>query len=253
MQKQSESNQDYLTARMKQFKLVDMRENLTDLLEEAEENHLSYEEFLVRMFREEEYGKHRRREQKLIEKARFESSKELEDIDYSFNPSLDYDQITSLGNLSFLDLNENILIIGPPGVGKSMIATGIGRKACAAGRKVLFINAKELVDKLYECMMSGELRNTLEKLDKIHLLIIDELSYMKMDKERESLFFQVIRRRYEKSSLIITTNLPMGRWDELFTGKLAAAAILDRLVHHCHVISITGDSYRVKGPKKTQC
>jgi DNA replication protein DnaC len=80
-------------------------------------------------------------------------------------------------------------------------------------------------------------------------LIIDELSYLKMDKERESLFFQIIRQRYEKSSLIITTNLPMGRWDELFTGKLAAAAILDRLVHHCHVISITGDSYRVKGPK----
>ena len=121
--------------------------------------------------------------------------------------------------------------------------------AVNSGYRVLFINAKDLVDQLYERMRDGELRETLKKLDKIPLLIIDELSYLKMDRERESLFFQVIRQRYEKNSLIITTNLPMGRWDELFTGKLAATAILDRLVHHCHILSITGDSYRVKGSK----
>ena len=130
-----------------------------------------------------------------------------------------------------------------------MIATGIGMNAVNSGYRVLFINAKDLVDQLYERMRDGELRETLKKLDKIPLLIIDELSYLKMDRERESLFFQVIRQRYEKNSLIITTNLPMGRWDELFTGKLAATAILDRLVHHCHILSITGDSYRVKGSK----
>ncbi|MBR3188229.1 MAG: ATP-binding protein, partial [Lachnospiraceae bacterium] len=99
--------------------------------------------------------------------------------------------------------------------------------------------------------LDGTLRETLEELKKIHLLIIDELSYLNMDRERESLFFQVIRQRYEKNSLIITTNLPMGRWDELFTGRLAATAILDRVVHHCHVLSITGDSYRVKGSKQS--
>ena len=143
------------------------------------------------------------------------------------------------------------LYIGPPGVGKSMIATGIGMNAVNSGYRVLFINAKDLVDQLYERMRDGELRETLKKLDKIPLLIIDELSYLKMDRERESLFFQVIRHRYEKNSLIITTNLPMGRWDELFTGKLAATAILDRLVHHCHILSITGDSYRVKGSKQS--
>ena len=115
----------------------------------------------------------------------------------------------------------------------------------------MFINAKELVDKLYAEMLSGKLSETLEKLNRIELLIIDELSYIKMDKERESLFFQIIRQRYEKGSLIITTNLPMGKWNELFTGQLAATAILDRLLHHCHVISITGDSYRVKGSNKS--
>ena len=121
-----------------------------------------------------------------------------------------------------------------------MIATGIGVNAVNAGYKVLFANAKELVDRLHDRMLDGTLRETLEELKKIHLLIIDELSYLNMDRERESLFFQVIRQRYEKSSLIITTNLPMGRWDELFTGRLAATAILDRVVHHCHVLKYNG-------------
>ena len=143
----------------------------------------------------------------------------------------------------------NIIIIGPPGVGKTMIATGIGINACKAGKTVMFINAKELMDKLSDALKKDTLRQTLKALNKVQLLIIDELSYLKMDKEKESIFFQVIRQRYEKSSLIITTNLPLGRWDEVFTGQLAATAILDRLVHHCHVLSITGDSFRVKGEK----
>ena len=146
-----------------------------------------------------------------------------------------------------MERNENIIIIGPPGVGKSMIATGIGINACKAGKTVLFVNAKELMDKLSDSLVKNTLKQTLRALSKIELLVIDELSYLKMDKERESIFFQVIRQRYEKNSLIITTNLPMSRWDEVFTGQLAATAILDRLVHHCHVISITGDSFRVKG------
>jgi DNA replication protein DnaC len=103
------------------------------------------------------------------------------------------------------------------------------------------------MDDLYESMKEGNLKEELKRIDKAPLLIIDELSYLKMDRERESIFFQIVRQRYEKSSLIITTNLPLGRWDEVFTGQLAATAILDRLVHHCHVINITGDSYRVKG------
>ncbi|NLM45077.1 MAG: ATP-binding protein [Clostridiales bacterium] len=130
-----------------------------------------------------------------------------------------------------------------------MIATGIGINACKAGKTVMFINAKELMDKLSDALKKDTLRQTLKALNKVQLLIIDELSYLKMDKEKESIFFQLIRQRYEKSSLIITTNLPLGRWDEVFTGQLAATAILDRLVHHCHVLSITGDSFRVKGEK----
>ncbi|MCD7883182.1 MAG: IS21-like element helper ATPase IstB [Lachnospiraceae bacterium] len=245
----NENDTGYIETMMKQFKLVDMREQYQDLIREAEESSMGYEEFLRRLLSIEETGKKRRRTEKLRHAACFEAEKRLEDIDYSFNHTLDRDKITELGRLGFLEACENILIIGPPGVGKSMIATGIGMNAINAGYKVLFVNAKDLVDRLYESMNAGTLREMLAELDKIPLLIIDELSYIKMDRERESLFFQVIRNRYEKNSLIITTNLPMGRWDELFSGKLAATAILDRLVHHCHILSITGDSYRVKGSK----
>ncbi len=242
---------EYIDAMMKQFKLVDMRGQYRDLITEAESSSMGYEAFLVRLLETEEAGKRGRRTEKLCKEACFETHKRLEDIDYSFNQSLDKDKITELGRLDFIAASENVIIIGPPGVGKSMIATGIGLNAVRAGYRVLFVNAKDLADRLYEKMQEGTLREVLDDLNKVPLLIVDELSYIKMDRERESLFFQVIRQRYEKNSLIITTNLPMGRWDELFTGRLAATAILDRLVHRCHILSITGDSYRVKGPKQS--
>lgn len=241
---------EYIEAMMKRFKLVDMRKQCRDLVLEAESSCMGYEAFLKRLLSVEEEGKRSRRTDKLRRRACFETEKRLEDIDYSFNRTLDRDKIMELGRLGFLEANENVIIIGPPGVGKSMIATGIGMKAVDAGYKVLFVNAKDLVERLYEKAREGMLRETLGELDRIPLLIVDELSYVKMDREREPLLSgdpPTVR----KELLIITTNLPMGRWDELFTGTLAATAILDRLVHHCHVLSITGDSYRVKGPDQS--
>lgn len=239
----------YIHEQLKLFKLVDMRERYQEIINEAINEKLGYKDFLIRLIQTEEEGKRKRLEERLILKAGFDFIKTLDDIEYSFNDSINYQKIKELGTLSFIEKNENIIIIGPPGVGKSMIATGIGINACKAGKTVLFINAKELMDKLSDSLAKNTLKQTLKSLSKIELLIIDELSYLKMDKEKESIFFQVIRQRYEKSSLIITTNLPMSRWDEVFTGQLAATAILDRLVHHCHIISITGDSFRVKGEK----
>jgi DNA replication protein DnaC len=138
------------------------------------------------------------------------------------------------------------VFIGPPGVGKSHLSTAIGMRACEQRKTVLFKNAIELVDNLFEAYAEGTLKAMFRKLSTIDLLIIDDLGYLKMNKEKESIFFQLIRQRYEKSSLIITTNLPFNRWDEVFTSEVAATAVLDRLLHHCHVISITGNSYRVK-------
>ena len=240
----------YIEEKMKRFRLVDMREQYEDIIEEARRDKLDYEAFLIRLLETEDEGKNDRRTRMLLKKACFETEASLSGIDYAFNQTLDKDRIEEFGRLHFMESKENIIIIGPPGVGKSMIATGIGRNACKAGHTVLFVNAKEMVDTLYDAMIAGSLPDMLKKLRKVELLIIDELSYIKMDREKESLFFQVIRQRHEKGSLIITTNLPMRRWDELFTGQLAATAILDRLLHHCHVVSITGDSYRVKGANR---
>lgn len=245
----SAADDKYINEQLKLFKLVDMRERYEEIISEAIDEKLGYKDFLIRLIQAEQEGKHKRLKERLILKAGFDFIKTLDDIEYSFNESINYQKIKELGTLSFIEKNENIIIIGPPGVGKSMIATGIGVNACKAGKTVLFINAKELMDKLTDSLEKNTLKQTLKSLSKIELLIIDELSYLKMDKEKESIFFQVIRQRYEKSSLIITTNLPMSRWDEVFTGQLAATAILDRLVHHCHIISITGDSFRVKGEK----
>jgi DNA replication protein DnaC len=204
-------NDEYIESTMKQFKLIDMRLSYKSLIDEAEMINMGYREFLVNLLQFEEQGKKQRLQERLTKQANFDIVKILDDIDYGFNPSLDQSKIEDLGKLAFIRAHENVIIIGPPGVGKSMITTGIGRNACNAGYKVLFVNAKELVDKMYDEMKTGTLSNALERLNRIPLLIIDELSYLKMDKEKESIFFQIIRQRYEKGSLIITTNLPLGR------------------------------------------
>jgi DNA replication protein DnaC len=247
MSRRTSRKDEYLEEMFKRLKLTDVRENYQDAIEEAIEAKEDYKEFLIRIVTMEIEGRKKRRGDRMVMQAGFDYIKTLDDIEYEFNNSINYQSIKNLGTLEFMDRSENIIIIGPPGVGKSMIATGIGINACRAGKKVIFANAKELTDDLYDSMREGRLKEELKRIDKAQLLILDELSYLKMDKERESIFFQIVRQRYEKSSLIITTNLPLGRWDEVFTGQLAATAILDRLVHHCHVINITGDSFRVKG------
>lgn len=244
-----ETDDTYIHEQLKLFKLVNMREHYQEIINEAINEKLGYKDFLTRLIQVEEEGKHKRLTERLMLKAGFDFIKTLDDIEYNFNESINYQKVKELGTLSFIEQKENIIIIGPPGVGKSMIATGIGINACNVGKTVMFVNAKELMDKLSDSMTKNTLKRTLKALNKVELLIIDDLSYMIMDKEKESIFFQIIRQRYEKSSLIITTNLPMSRWDEVFTGQLAATAILDRLVHHCHILSITGDSFRVKGEK----
>ena len=240
----------YISEKLKLFKLVDIREHYQEIIDEAIQEKIGYKDFLIKLIQVEEEGKKKRLSERLRLKAGFDFIKTLDDVEYNFNDSINYQKIKELGTLSFIERNENIIIIGPPGVGKTMLATGIGINACNEGKTVMFINAKELMDKLSDAVKKDTLKQTLKALNKVQLLIIDELSYLKMDKEKESIFFQLIRQRYEKNSLIITTNLPLGEWDKIFTSILSATAVLDRLVHHCHVISIPGDSYRVKGKQK---
>ena len=203
----------YISEKLKLFKLVDIREHYQEIIDEAIQEKIGYKDFLIKLIQVEEEGKKKRLSERLRLKAGFDFIKTLDDVEYNFNDSINYQKIKELGTLSFIERNENIIIIGPPGVGKTMLATGIGINACNEGKTVMFINAKELMDKLSDAVKKDTLKQTLKALNKVQLLIIDELSYLKMDKEKESIFFQVIRQRYEKSSLIITTNLPLSRWD----------------------------------------
>jgi DNA replication protein DnaC len=232
---------------LKRFKLRDMREHYESEIAYAVNNNVSHREFFVRLLEIEHLGKKKRAFEKNIKNAKFEGIKTLDEFNFKFSNDINESKIRDLATLDFIDKNENIILIGPPGVGKSHIATALGVAACEEEHKVLFAPAHELIDKLYTSYVGGNLENIFKKLSKVDLLILDEFGHFKMDKEKESIFFQLIRHRYEKNSLIITTNLPLGKWDQVFTSKLSATAVLDRLVHHCHIISISGDSYRVKG------
>lgn len=234
-----------IRALLKQFKLPGLYDRFNDEILRAVEENLGHRAFLQRLLKIEEASKKERLKQRRIKEAHFEEHKVLEAFDFGFQDNMIQSKIMDLATLSFLEKKENIVFVGPPGVGKSHISTGLGMKACESGHSVLYANAIELMDYLSECLEKGILRQRLKKLLKVDLLIIDDLGYLKMDKEKESIFFQLIRQRYEKKSLIVTTNLPFNSWDEVFTNELAAAAVLDRLLHHAHVISISGDSYRV--------
>lgn len=232
---------------LKKFKLLDIKERFEEEIQVAIEEKLSYREFLVNLLIIEEKGKKERRKERNIKAANFENIKTLQEFKFSFPKTINTAKIKDLETLIFLEKNENVILIGPPGVGKSHIATALGIRACAEGKRVLFVPAIQLIDELEIAYQKKNLKQVFKKLSRIDLLIIDELGHLKLNREKESIFFQLIRQRYEKNSLIITTNLPLGSWDVIFTSELAATAILDRLVHHCHIISITGDSYRVKG------
>jgi DNA replication protein DnaC len=240
---------DHIVSLLKQFKLLDIQLNFESEIAYAIENKIGHREFLVRLLEIEANGKRKRNAMRNIKAAKFEGIKTLDGFDFSFPDNINEAKIRDLQTLSFIKNKENVILIGPPGVGKSHIGTALGVLACNTSLKVLFTPAQELMDKLYKSYLDGTLENKFKAIRKVDLLIIDELGHFQMDKEKESLFFQIIRQRYEKGSLIITTNIPLSNWDKIFTSKLAATAILDRLMHHCHLISITGDSYRVKGNK----
>jgi len=250
-----DTSSHYIDAMLKDFKMADIRRRYNDLIQTATEKKMGYKEFLAALLKAEENGRKERRTQRYIKNANFEKIMTLDAYDYGFHKHANMQIIKELSTLDFLSQKKNVILIGKPGTGKTHVATGIGLKACEAGRKVLFENALDLINSLLKSAREGELKETLLKLSKIDLIIIDELGYLKMDKEKESVFYQLIRSRYEKGSTIITTNYNLRQWDEIFSSSLAATAILDRLVHHCQIVfmgdeDMGDDSYRIKGKKE---
>lgn len=181
-----------------------------------------------------------------IQFAGFPFYKTLDEFDFSFQPSINKELILDFNNLRFIERKENILFVGSPGVGKTHLATSIGIENARNNHSTYFINCNDLIQTLKKAYLQNRLDDKLKTLSKYKLLIIDEVGYLPIDIESANMLFQLINKRYEKNSTIITTNKPFSKWGELFGDNMIANAILDRLLHHSHVINITGKSYRTK-------
>ena len=181
-----------------------------------------------------------------IQFAGFPFYKTLDEFDFSFQPSINKELILDFNNLRFIERKENILFVGSPGDGKTHLATSIGIENARNNHSTYFINCNDLIQALKKAYLQNRLDDKLKTLSKYKLLIIDEVGYLPIDIESANMLFQLINKRYEKNSTIITTNKPFSKWGELFGDNMIANAILDRLLHHSHVINITGKSYRTK-------
>ena len=181
-----------------------------------------------------------------VKVANFPYIKRLSDFDFSFQPSINREQIMNFKYLQFIENKENIIFIGSPGVGKTHLATAIGIEAASLRTSTYFIGCNDLVLQLKKAHIENRLEQRLKFFSKYKLLIIDEVGFLPLDTESSNLLFQLIAKRYEKNSTIVTTHKSLSRWGEIFGDPVIANAILDRLLHHSHVINIVGRSYRTK-------
>lgn len=231
----------------RELKLLGLSENLDDLIKRAEEGDLGYRHFLDLLLEEEVGVLEGRKYASRLKLSGLPYRKTFSQFDAAFQPELDPKRLSELGPLRFVEKKVNVLVLGPPGVGKTHIAVGLAMEALRRGHLVRYLTLDDLVRDLRRADQLGKLREKLAHYQRPQLLILDEVGYLPLAREDANRFFQLVNRRYTKGSMVVTSNKRVSEWAGLFGEEVLAAAILDRLLHDAEVLTINGPSYRLRG------
>ncbi len=235
---------------LEKLKMETLSANVDTLLEQSSKRDMGYREFLIEALKTEWQGRNLKTTEGRMRLARFPWVKTVESFDFSFQPSIDRKVIRELSGLSFVARAENCIFLGPPGVGKTHLAIALGVKAVEAGFSTLFLTVEELTTRLARARKQNRIETVLTQLARPKLLVLDELGYLTFSREEASSLFRLLARRYERGSVIITSNKSFADWGEIFSDTVLATAILDRLLHHSTTINIKGESFRLKEKRK---
>ena len=232
------------------LKMPTIAKTWSEIADQARDLGWSHEQYLAAVLERQAADREAAGTMMRIRTAHFPAMKTLEDFNYDHLPSLRRDILAHLATATYVPKAENVILLGPPGIGKTHLAIGLGIKAAQNGHSVLFDTAGQWINRLAAAHQAGPLEAELKRIRRYKLIIIDEVGYIPFDTDAANLFFQLIASRYEQGSIIVTSNLPFGRWGEAFSDDVVAAAMIDRLVHHAEVLALSGESYRTRARRE---
>lgn len=244
--KTSTSRRDRIRAQLADLKMPGSLEALDHVLSEIDGAKLGASDAIEALLGAQIALRNNRRLQAAMRSSRLPAVKTITDFDFSFQPSLKREQIESLHELGFVERRENVILLGPPGVGKTHLAISLAIACAQSGRRVYYGTLADLITSLEEAQAAGRLMARLKTLTHPAVLVVDEIGYLPITQTGAMLFFQLMSRRYEHASTILTSNKSFEEWGNVFSDDVMAGALIDRLVHHCHIVNIRGNSYRMR-------